>query len=220
MALRRTLLVCGVLSSLLYLGIDQLAAVRFGDYHSFSSQTISELGARGAPTKSLVDPLYVVYGLLAIAFGIGAWMSAEGNRALRVTAVLLIVYGAVGLPGPFLFPMNLRGVGGDVSHIVMTAVIVAIILATVLAGAFAFGHRFRLYSFATIVTSIVFGTLTSVQAKGLVTGEPTPLIGIAERICIGAFLAWVAVLALILLRATRRERTPVVTLSRRRQVFA
>jgi hypothetical protein len=32
--LRRVLLACGVLSSLLYVGIDALAAMRYGDYHS------------------------------------------------------------------------------------------------------------------------------------------------------------------------------------------
>jgi len=53
---RKVLLGCGVLTSLLYVGIDQLAAVRYGEYHRFVSQMISELGARGTPTKHLVDP--------------------------------------------------------------------------------------------------------------------------------------------------------------------
>ncbi len=52
MTSRRALLICGVLSSVLYVGIDQLAAVRHGGYHDFASQTISELGARGAPVDS------------------------------------------------------------------------------------------------------------------------------------------------------------------------
>jgi hypothetical protein len=41
--LRKTLLVCGILASLLYLGIDLLAALRFPAYHSFTSRAISEL---------------------------------------------------------------------------------------------------------------------------------------------------------------------------------
>lgn len=40
MTSRRALLVCGVLSSVLYLGIDQLAAVRHAGYHDFASQTV------------------------------------------------------------------------------------------------------------------------------------------------------------------------------------
>jgi hypothetical protein len=205
MRLRRVLLVCGLLSSLVYVGIDQLAAIRHADYHDFASQTISELFARGAPTKPLVDPLFILYDVLTIAFGVGVWMSARGKRALRVAAACLIGIGVAGLPGPWLFPMNLRGVDGDESHIAGTGVIVLLILVALGFGAFAFGLRFRVFSFATLVTTLAFGALTGFQARGLVTGDPTPWIGVTERICIGAFLVWVAVLAISLLRA--REST-------------
>ena len=198
---RRALLICGVLSSLLYVGIDQIAAVRHAGYHDFASQTISELGARGSPTKALVDPLFILYDLLTIAFGVGVWQSALGNRPLRVAAASLIAVGAIGLPGPWLFPMNLRGVGGDAPHIVGTGVIVLFILTGMGFGAFALGPRFRVYSIASMVATLGFGALTSVQAKGLVTGDPTPWIGLTERLCIGAFLVWVGVLAIALLRA-------------------
>jgi hypothetical protein len=199
--LRRALLVCGVLSSLVYVGIDQIAAVRHAGYHDFASQTISELFARGAPTKPLVDPLLILYDLLTIAFGVGVWLSARGNRPLRVAAASLIAVGAIGLPGPWLFPMNLRGVGGDAPHIAVTGVIVLFILVAMGAGAFGLGPRFRVYSIASLVATLGFGALTGVQSKGLATGDPTPWIGITERLCIGAFLVWVGVLAVALLRA-------------------
>jgi len=211
MKLRRVLLICGVLSSLAYLGADQLAAVFHGAYHSFAAQTISELFARGAPTRAMVDPLLVLYDLLTIAFGVGVWLAARGQRSLRITSVALVVLGAVGVPGPWLFPMNLRGVGGDEPHIIMTAVMVLFIITAVVAGAFALGRGFRLYSFATLATTLLFGMLTGLQGKAVATGAPTPWIGLTERVCIGAFLLWVAVLAVALLRAdrvptTKRER--------------
>ena len=106
--LRKTLLVCGILSSLLYVAIDSLAALRYGDYHSYTSQAISELGAIGAPTKPLVDPLFIVYSILIIAFGVGVWASAHRKRALHLIGGLLIGIGAVGLATP---PMYLRGTG-------------------------------------------------------------------------------------------------------------
>jgi hypothetical protein len=40
--LRKILLVCGILSSLLYVGIDALAVLQYGNYHSYTSQAISE----------------------------------------------------------------------------------------------------------------------------------------------------------------------------------
>lgn len=200
MTSRRALLICGVLSSVLYVGIDQLAAVRHAGYHDFAAQTISELGARGAPTRQLVNPLFIAYDLLTIAFGVGVWLSARGNRPLRVVAAALTAIGVIGLPGPWLFPMNLRGVGGDLAHIVGTGVIVLFIVTGLGFGAFALGRRFRVYSIATLAATLAFGALTSVQAKGLATGDPTPWIGLTERLCIGAFLVWVGALAISLLR--------------------
>ena len=99
MTLRKVLLTCGVLSSLLYVGIDLLAAIRYGEYHSFVSGTISELGARGAPTKQLVDPLLILYDVITIAFGVGVWSSAGGKSALRMVGVVIIAIGVVGLLG-------------------------------------------------------------------------------------------------------------------------
>ena len=203
MTLRKVLLTCGVLSSLLYVGIDLLAAIRYGEYHSFVSQTISELGARGAPTKQLVDPLLILYDVITIAFGVGVWSSAGGKSALRMVGVVIIAIGVVGLPGPWLFPMHVRGsadASADIPHIVATGVIVLLIVAMVVSGSFALGTRFRLYSFATIVASLVFGALASIEATRIAAGEPTPWIGLTERVSIGAFLLWVAVLAITLLR--------------------
>jgi hypothetical protein len=172
-----------------------------------SSQAVSELMARGAPTKGLVDPLFMLYDVLALGFGVGVWMSAPGNRPLRITAGCLIAYAVLGLPGPLLFPMNLRGsaeAAGDVPHIVLTGVLVLLIIGAQVSGAFALGRRFRLYTFATLAASLLLGVLTSIQAKGIATGGATPSIGLLERAEIGASLLWFALLALALLRATER----------------
>ena len=48
----RTLLVCGILSSLLYVAMTIFVAMQWEGYSSIS-QTISELSAIGAPTRSL-----------------------------------------------------------------------------------------------------------------------------------------------------------------------
>jgi hypothetical protein len=199
--LRRTFLVCGILASLLYVGIDILAAIRYPGYHSFTAQSISELMARGAPTERLVDPFFLLYDGLMLAFGVGVWMSDRRRRA-RVLGGLLLAYATLGLLGPTLFEMNVRGSGestADVLHIALTAALVFLILWSVALGASLRGRWFRLYSFATLAVLVIFGVLTSLSTRGLATGEPTPWLGIMERTDIGAFLLWVVVLAVSLL---------------------
>ena len=195
--LRKSLLVCGALASMLYVGTDVLAAIFYPDYHSFTARVISELMANGAPTERLVDPLFLLYGGLMLAFAVGVWLSSPRPR-VRVTACLLFAIGAIGLTGPTLFEMEVRGSPpstADVLHIAVTAALVLCILAAVTVGAKLRGPWFRRYSFATLLVMVVFGVLTSFASRGLATGEPTPWLGLLERVNIGAFLLWVAVLS-------------------------
>ena len=200
---RRVLLVCGILSSLLYVATDVLGGVRYEGY-SFTSQAISELMAIGAPSESLVDPLFITYGVLAIAFGVGVFREAAGrNRSLRITAALLIGYAVIGLAGPTLFPMHqrgTRGLDGDAPHIILTGVLVLLLLLAMGVGAFALGKRFRVYSFATLLAVVLFGALTVPYAARIAAGQPTPGFGIIERIQVYSFLLWVAALGIALLR--------------------
>ena len=212
--LRQVLLVCGILSSLLYAVTDILGGLRYEGY-SFTSQAISELMAVGAPSETFVDPLFIIFGVLALAFAVGVFLEGAGrNRALRITGALLAGYAAVGFTGPTLFEMHQRGAGaggaGDLPHIAVTGVLVSLTLGAIAFGAFALGRRFRIYSFATFLTLIVFGALSAPYGARLAAGEPTPGFGIIERILIYSSLLWVAVLAVALLRRPRTRGTTVV----------
>ena len=61
---RKGLLVCGTLSSLLYVGTDILGAMRYEGY-GYTSQTISELAAIGAPSdyRNVVSSLRYNLGI-------------------------------------------------------------------------------------------------------------------------------------------------------------
>src|SRR5512132_826181 len=143
---RKALLACGILSSLLYVATDVLGGMRYEGY-SFNSQAISELMAIGAPSESFVDPLFIIYGVLALAFGVGVFREEAGrNRALRIAGFLLIGYAAIGFTGPTLFEMHQRGAGSlanDLPHIILTAMLVLLQLLAIGFSAFALGKRFR-----------------------------------------------------------------------------
>lgn len=205
---RQTLLVCGILSSLLYVATDILGALRYDGY-SFTSQAISELMATGAPSEPFVDPLFIIYGVLALAFAVGVFREAAGqSRALRIAGALLIAYALVGFTGPTLFEMHPRGSGmqgGDTPHIILTGVLVLLTLLAIVFAAFALGKRFRVYSLATLAVLVVFGALTAPFGARLAPGQPTPGFGILERVNIYSSLLWMAVLATALLRRPTRH---------------
>jgi hypothetical protein len=207
--LQSVLLTCGILSSLCYVTADRLGAIRWPGY-SYTSQAISELMAIDAPSRALVVPLFLAFGLLTIAFGVGVSRAAGRKRALRVTGVLLIAMGVLDLGGPF-FPMHLRGVEAtftDTMHVALTSVLVLLILLAIGFGAAAFGKWFRRYSIATLVMLAVFGTLAGLDGPRLAARRPTPWLGITERIDVYGYLQWVALLAIVLLTGNRLLRTP------------
>jgi hypothetical protein len=212
---RKALLVCGILSSLLYIGTTAFVAMQWKGYSS-ASQTVSELSAIGAPTRSLWVLLAAFYTVLVTAFGWGVWQSSGRIRALRIAGGLIGAYGALGLLWPFA-PMHLRetlaaggGTLSDTMHIVLASVTVVLMLLAIAFGAVAFGKRFRLYSVASLVVLVAFGALTFLDAPRVGANLPTPLIGVWERINIGVFLLWVVVLATTLLRV---RETPGVRYS-------
>lgn len=207
---RKALLVFGIFSSLLYFGLNFLVPMQWADYSS-ASQTVSELSAIDAPTRTLWVWLSTPYTFLVIAFAWGVWKSAAHNRALRVSAGLLIAYAGLGLLWPF-FPMHLREVlaaGGatfsDTMHIGLAVATEILFLLALGSAAAALDRPFRLYSMVTFVLLLVFGVLTFWEAPNVGANLPTPWIGVWERINIGVFLLWVVVLAVTLLLSPERN---------------
>lgn len=204
---QKTLLVCGILAAAMYAAMLVVVPMRWEGYSSVS-QTVSELSAIGAPSRSLWVALGRVYTLFAIAFALGVWASAGVNRRLRIAGVMLIVQS---IAGNFWPPMHLRGSAPTLTDALHVAFAMAWLLLMLLAMAFAaaaLGKRFRLYTLATLAIFILFGTLSGIDGPRVAANLPTPFVGLWERINIGASLVWVVVLAtMLLLRGTgNRER--------------
>src|SRR5215208_3126505 len=204
--LRNVLLICGILASLLYVATDILAGMLWEGYR-FSSQAISELSAIGAPTRPLVVTLGIIYDVLLMAFGLCVWVIAAGKRrALRLIGGLLGGIGAIGFVWT-QFPMHLRGAEmtfTDTIHWTIAGVVVLLILLMVALGVIAYRKWFRLYSIGTLVTLLVVG-MWSIFVGGaqIAAQQSTPLFGVMERITVYGYLAWVAALAIVLLRVNR-----------------
>jgi hypothetical protein len=204
---RKALLGCGIVASVIYVAATIIGAMVWKDY-STVDQSVSELFAIDAPSKAVVDPLLITYSVLWIAFGVGVWQSASRNRALRIAAVGLIGKEAEGLVVQLFFPMHLRGVQGttnDPVHGILTYLGVLCFLIGMGFGAMAFGNRFRIYTIATLLACLAGAILSGLQIPQLAANQPTPLMGVYERVTIFGYLLWGAVLAIGLLRAQREQ---------------
>ena len=205
--LRNPLLICGILSSLLYVGTDILAGTLWEGY-SFTHQAVSELSGIGAPTRPLVVPLYITYDVLMIAFGLGVWGYSR-KRALRFIGGLLVGIGAVGLVG-VPFPPHLGAAEAtftNTMHSVIAGVQGLLYLLAMGFGAIACGKRFRLYSIGTLLTLIVVGAVIGFMAGAQITQQgftaPPQWFGLIERMDVYGSMLWVLVLAIVLLRAEK-----------------
>jgi hypothetical protein len=63
------------------------------------------------------------------------------------------------------------------------------------------GTRFRYFSYATILVMLMFGLVQGMQAGALTANEPTPWMGVEERVTAYAPMLWFVVLAFCLQRA-------------------
>lgn len=198
------LLALGVVAPVYYVVINDLIAARLYPGYDPISRPVSELSAIYAPTRSLLVPLGVVFDLLIIPFWIGVWRAADRNRPLRAAAGLMLAFRALALVA-YAFPMVSDEVlGANTIHTLIWGVFTPLLMfAGVGCSAAAFGKRFRIYAIATLVALIALGGLTGALAARVEAGEVVRWFGVAERALIGAWLQWVVVLSIVLLRARR-----------------
>jgi len=207
---RKILLVCGILSPLMYALADALAGTLSGSY-SFRDQTISELGAIGAASRTLFSALLIPTYLLLAAFGVGVWQSAEGRRGVRIVGGILIGLGVLALTVGQFVPMRQRGTEQGLSgtlHLVEGIAAMLFLFTAMGFAAAAFGKRFRIYTIITIALILAFGVWTSTHAARLEAGSATPWLGVIERIWWYAYQLWFVVLGITLLRQHADECGP------------
>lgn len=181
---RRLLLICGVLSSLVYAGSDIVGGTRW-EHYSWPSQEFSRLSAIGAPSRPLHLVLTPIYTLLVIAFGYGVWRSAGHKRSLRVIGVTLVIYAIGNWIWPQFYPEDLSQPASALTntmHIILTMVTVLTWLFILVCAATAYKNWLRFYSLGTLLAVIGFGALAGSQGPALAAGLPTPWLGLVERV--------------------------------------
>ena len=205
---RRVLLLCGVVAPLLYAAADTLAGLSWEGY-SFRDQTISELGAIGAPSRPLFSTLLVLVYLLFTAFGAGVWKTRRNTHGLQWAGALLIGLGVLALTVGQFSAMQLRGTeqgAHGALHLIEGAAAMVLLLAAMGFAAAALGKGFAIYTLATVAVMLSFGGWSAMEIPRIEQGLPTPWVGIKERIYWYSYQLWFIVLAVMLLREPSGKR--------------
>jgi len=206
--LRKNLLICGILSMLWYVAMNIVVPIQYPGY-DIASQTVSELSAVNAPTRTFWFVLGIIYSLFFIAFGIGIWLSSNGNRRLRIVAAIIIFDAVLGFFWPPMHQREVIAAGGgsltDTLHLVWAFVHLLLMLLMIGFGTSVFGKGFRIFSAAIVLTFFVFGILTGIESRGIEANYPTPFVGIWERINIGAYMIWVIIFAVLIIKRNNKS---------------
>jgi hypothetical protein len=210
---RKCLLICGIIAILWYVYMSIFVPMYYRGYNS-NSQTISELSAIDAPTRHIWFALAMFYSLLFFAFGLGTWLSANDNNRLKVVAAIILFDAAFGWFWPPMHQREIIASGGgtltDTLHLVWAFVHLVLMLLMIGIGASVFGKTFRIFSATVVLIFFVFGFLTTKESMGIPKNMPTPHAGTWERINITAYMIWVMVFALLLLRKNATARQPAI----------
>lgn len=207
----RTLLLSGVAAALLYVTADVLAGLLLQGY-SFLDQHISETGAVGASTRTLVTVLLSIHGLLVGAFGVGVRRTFGDNRRLRWVGNLLLAVAVITLLGVIFAPMSVRGSAPSLNgtmHVVYISINSLLILIAIGLSAFALKGGFRVYALTSLIVMFGFGAWAGTFAGDIEAGLPTPWAGAIERASVYTYLVWLVVFAISLVQ--RQHLTPVDT---------
>jgi hypothetical membrane protein len=201
----KVLMISGILAPIVYvLTVILGGAIRPG--YSHVSQAVSDLIATEAPNKSLLDPLFALYNLLAIAFALGLFQkvrSDDQNRGKVVGtfgALVLVSQGIFGLITLF-FPEPAGGMSVAITnegamHIVFAGLSSLATMIAILLMGFWFRNGQRLRGYASFsFLSVTFVFLTGGFAAYSVANQ-SPIAGLLERLTIGGFLLWILVIAL------------------------
>jgi hypothetical protein len=198
----RALLICGIAASLIWMGTDILAALRYDGYH-YPLDPISSLSAVDSPVRAMMQPLSMIYLVLKISFACGVWVSASQKRDLRIIAALLFAFSLTDVASYFFpfYPNEPLGSFTNLMHSILAGgASVILILLIVAFGAGAGGKWFRIYSYATLLGMVLMGILPLLSGIKLSTDQIPEWFGVGERINAYGYMLWMLVLSAVLLR--------------------
>ncbi len=199
--MKKILMLCGMSAAIIYVVTVILGGLlRPGYSHLF--EAISELVADGAPNRSLLSSLFLVYNTLLCVFGISLFLKVRDQSRGRISGsigslALTLLVGVAGILMELVFPQDPGGLPttfAGTMHIVMASVASLGTMIAVLMLGLWFRNTAELkgystYSLISVAVIFVSGGLTAAAMA-----NSYPLFGLLERITIGTFIGWMFII--------------------------
>lgn len=195
--------VAGVAAPLIYGAAVALGGQMTPGY-SHMANAISELTDIDAPARVTLSGAFVAYDLCLLAFASALPHTVfPHRRALTLAAVTLAVVALAGVGMSTVFPAGDPGARIPLTgwtHIALAAVasLGSMVAVLALARSAAASDRFRglaRFSYAIFAVILVSGAWAAISAA-----THSPLMGLVERVTIGAFMVWLLAVGVALLR--------------------
>jgi len=208
--LRRIGIYSGIIAPWWWAGMIVLCASLWPQHYDHTQQFISELGAHGSPTQTLmVWGGFYVTGVLYALFGIALMLVHERQRLAQAAGLVILFAGLTRLgTGYFPCEAGCNALPGSIDHVwhhIFARIGYACLtLATLLWGLSCrqqHARGFAIYSFVTVAITIVLLALLQHSI------EPRTNTGLYQRLVTLSLSSWIFVLACIELRKTQTQYT-------------
>lgn len=200
--MKKFLMLCGCSAAVIYVGTVILGGLLRPGY-SHISMAISELVADGAPNRSLLSSLFLLYNALLTIFGIGLFLKVNSQSGRKRSGIIgslaLVLVGIAGILMEIVFAQEPGGTATTftgIMHFVMAGIASLGTMVAVLGIGLWFRNipdlkSYVLYSIISVAIIFVSGG-SSVPAMA----NHSPLFGLIERITIGTFIVWLFITGL------------------------
>lgn len=194
----RHMLWAGVAGSVVFVATVVMGGLARPGY-SHLENAVSELTERGAPDTAAISIGFGLSALLMGVFGLAVMRHGSAEPRHRQAGLFLLGYTISGFLCGTIFPMDPFGAPMTFSgmmHIVLVAVSALFIMAAIVVGGLALRDErpwFFAYSWASLALMLTGGALSAIGPA-----MELPILGAAERLTQGAYLAWIAVFAVVL----------------------
>ena len=217
--MKKLLMLCGASAAMIYIGTVILGGLLRPGY-SHISMAISELVADGAPNRSLLSSLFLLYNILLTVFGIGLLLTVNSRSGRKLSgfvgSIALVLVGIAGILMELVFAQEPGGTARTFTgmmHFVMAGIASLGTMVAVLGIGLWFRniHEMKPYVLYSIISvTIIF---VSGGSSAAAMSNHSPFFGLIERITILTFTLWIFIIGLKMLQLEGETSEPsLVTL--------